>query len=63
MMQKVNNDYQFICAKLIKGGNYSAEQTESEIKFSKEYADVINAEITKANTALTKSKVNTVQPD
>ncbi len=40
-MQQVNTEYAFACAKILKGGNLSQEDTEQEIRLSEEYRKVI----------------------
>lgn len=40
-MQEVNREYAFACAKILKGENLSAEETEQEIRLSEEYRNVI----------------------
>ncbi len=40
-MQQVNNEYTFACAKILKGENLSAKETEEQIKLSEEYRQVI----------------------
>ncbi|WP_214226663.1 J domain-containing protein [Pedobacter sp. B4-66] len=40
-MQAINSEYAFVSARLVKGANLSAEETEQEMKFSEEYRKVI----------------------
>jgi len=40
-MQEINNEYTFACARILKGENLSAEETEEQIKLSEEYRKVI----------------------
>ena len=40
-MQAINKEYAFATAKILKGSNFTAEETENEIKFSEEYRAVI----------------------
>src|SRR5690554_2083244 len=40
-MQKINQEYAFVSAKIIKGENLNSEETEQKIKFSEEYREVI----------------------
>lgn len=40
-MQEINKEYAFACAKVIKGENLTAEETENEIKFSESYRQAI----------------------
>lgn len=40
-MQAINSEYAFASARIIKGGNFSQEETEQEIRFSEEYRKVI----------------------
>jgi hypothetical protein len=41
VMQEINNEYAFASAKLLKGENLTDVQIEEEIRFSKEYQEVI----------------------
>lgn len=40
-MQAINTEYAFASARILKGANLSAEETENEIRFSEEYRNVI----------------------
>ncbi len=40
-MQAVNTEYAFACAKILKGENLSAEDTDEQIRLSEEYRQVI----------------------
>lgn len=40
-MQKLNTEYAFVCAKILKGENLSAEETDEQIRLSEEYRKVI----------------------
>jgi curved DNA-binding protein CbpA len=40
-MQQVNAEYAFVCAKILKGENLSAEDTDEQIRMSEEYRQVI----------------------
>ena len=41
IMQAVNTEYAFACAKILKGENLSAEETSEQIRLSEEYRKVI----------------------
>ncbi len=40
-MQEINTEYAFACAKILKGENLSAEETNEQIRMSEEYRKVI----------------------
>jgi len=40
-MQQINTEYAFACAKVLKGENLTAEETEEQIRLSEEYRKVI----------------------
>lgn len=40
-MQAINTEYAFACAKILKGENLSAEDTDEQIRLSEEYRQVI----------------------
>lgn len=40
-MQAVNTEYAFVCAKILKGENLTAEETDEQIRLSEEYRKVI----------------------
>jgi len=40
-MQAINTEYAFACAKILKGENLSAEDTDEQIRLSEEYRKVI----------------------
>lgn len=40
-MQAINTEYAFACAKILKGENLSAEDTDEQIRLSEEYRRVI----------------------
>lgn len=40
-MQAINVEYSVACAKVLKGGNLSDEDTEEQVRFSEEYRAVI----------------------
>jgi hypothetical protein len=40
-MQAINTEYAFACAKILKGENLSAEETNEQIRLSEEYRKVI----------------------
>ena len=41
MMQKINTEYAFACAKILKGENLTAEEADAQIRLSEEYRKVI----------------------
>lgn len=43
VMQEVNTEYAFACAKILKGENLSAEEADKELKLSEEYRRVIES--------------------
>lgn len=40
-MQRINSEYAFACAKILKGENLSSEETEEQVRLSEEYRKVI----------------------
>ena len=40
-MQAINTEYAFACAKILKGENLTAEETDEQIRLSEEYRQVI----------------------
>src|SRR5882724_8116612 len=40
-MQAINTEYAFACAKIVKGENLTAEETDEQIRLSEEYRQVI----------------------
>ena len=40
-MQAINTEYAFACAKIVKGENLTAEETDEQIRLSEEYRKVI----------------------
>lgn len=40
-MQKINNEYAFACAQVLKGANLSAEETDQQMKMSEEYREAL----------------------
>jgi len=40
-MQAINTEYAYACAKILKGENLSAEETDEQIRLSEEYRNVI----------------------
>jgi hypothetical protein len=42
-MQKINSDYAFICAKLIRAQGLNNEEAENEFNLSEKYQSIINA--------------------
>ncbi len=40
-MQAINTEYAFACAKILKGENLNAEETDEQIRLSEEYRKVI----------------------
>lgn len=40
-MQKINQEYAFASARIIKGENLNSEETEQKVRFSEEYREVI----------------------
>ncbi len=40
-MQEINTEYAFACAKILKGENLSAEETDEQIRMSEEYRQII----------------------
>jgi hypothetical protein len=51
-MQEVNKEYAYACAKILKGENLSAEETEQEIRLSEEYRNVIEQIINLPNIVI-----------
>jgi hypothetical protein len=41
IMQEINTEYAFACAKIFKGENLTAEETDEQIRLSEEYRQVI----------------------
>lgn len=42
-MQALNNEYTFVCAKIVQGAGMTAEETEASILSAEAYKDAINA--------------------
>lgn len=42
-MQALNNEYTFVCAKIVQGAGMTAEETEASILSAEAYRDAINA--------------------
>jgi hypothetical protein len=40
-MQSINNEYSFACARILKGGHFTADQADEQIKTSEEFRKVI----------------------
>jgi hypothetical protein len=40
-MQAINTEYAFACAKILKGGNLTEEETSEQVRLSEEYRKVI----------------------
>lgn len=40
-MQQINAEYAFVCAKILKGENLSAEDADEQLRMSEEYRQVI----------------------
>jgi hypothetical protein len=40
-MQAINSEYAFVCAKILKAGNLSVEDTDEQLRMSEEYRKVI----------------------
>lgn len=51
-MQAINTEYAFVCAKILKGENLSAEDTDEQIRLSEEYRKVIEQIINLAGVTI-----------
>ena len=52
IMQAINTEYAFACAKILKGENLSAEETDEQIRMSEEYRKVIDSIINLAGVII-----------
>jgi hypothetical protein len=51
-MQEINTEYAFACAKILKGENLSADETNEQIRLSEEYRKVIEQIINLPNIVI-----------
>ncbi len=51
-MQAINTEYAFACAKILKGENLTAEETDEQVRLSEEYRKVIEQIIYLAGIAI-----------